>query len=293
MHTNESVGGGRAPSRSKQHRIECRMPSDQANPLPTNLRRELDLAREAALSAGEILERYFRNRGFAIDQKGRDNPVTTADFDADREIKRLLRGPFPDYGWLSEETADNPERLSCRRVWIVDPLDGTKEFIKGIPEFVVAIALAEGGVPILGVTYNPVRHELFWCARGQGVYLNDERVGVTRRDSLVEATVLASRSETSRGEWKAYEGLLKVDPIGSVAYKLALVAAGRADATFTLTPKSEWDVAAGTALVTEAGGRVTDLSGRELRFNKNSVKLPGFVATNGLIHEAIEMMLPR
>ena len=254
---------------------------------------ELDAAKAAALEAGGILERHYRERGFEVAQKGKDNPVTTADFAADQKLKEMLHGGFPHYGWLSEETADDGARLGLRRVWIVDPLDGTKEFIKGSPEFVVAIALAEGGVPILGVTYNPVRHELFWCARGQGVYLNDERVGVTRRDSLVEATVLASRSETSRGEWKAYEGLLKVDPIGSVAYKLALVAAGRADATFTLTPKSEWDVAAGTALVTEAGGRVTDLSGRELRFNKNSVKLPGFVATNGLIHEAIEMMLPR
>ena len=103
--------------------------------------------------------------------------------------------------------------------------------------------------------------------------------------------MLASRSETSRGEWKAYEGLIKVDAIGSVAYKLALVAAGRADATFTLTPKSEWDIASGTALVLEAGGRVTDLDGREICFNQASVKLKGFVASNGLIHDAIERML--
>src|SRR5437763_15450278 len=112
------------------------MPSDEATSSSDELQRELELAREAALSAGEILERYFRDRGFEIDQKGKDNPVTTADFDADSEIKRLLRTPFPEYGWLSEETADNADRLSCRRVWIVDPLDGTKEFIKGIPEFV-------------------------------------------------------------------------------------------------------------------------------------------------------------
>jgi myo-inositol-1(or 4)-monophosphatase len=268
------------------------MPIDETNSGSGDLQRELTLAREAALSAGEILERYFRDRGFEIDQKGKDNPVTTADFDADNEIKRLLRGPFPAYGWLSEETADNSERLSRRRVWIVDPLDGTKEFIKGIPEFVVAIALAEDGHSILGVTYNPIKREMFWCTRGGGCFMDSKPVQVTPTPTLEHATVLASRSETSRGEWKSYEGKLTVNPIGSVAYKLALVAAGRADATFTRTPKSEWDIASGAALIIEAGGRITDIDGSEMRFNKPSVKLKGFVASNALLHEEIERLVP-
>jgi myo-inositol-1(or 4)-monophosphatase len=268
------------------------MSSNEVPSSAADLQRELNLAREAALSAGEILERYFRDRGFEIDQKGKDNPVTTADFDADHEIKRLLRPPFPEYGWLSEETADNPDRLSRRRVWIVDPLDGTKEFIKGIPEFVVAIALAEDGHPILGVTYNPIKREMFWCVRGSGCYMDSQAVRVTLTPSLEHATVLASRSETSRGEWKSYEGKLRVNPIGSVAYKLALVAAGRADATFTRTPKSEWDIASGAALIVEAGGRITDIDGSEMRFNKPSVKLKGFVASNTLLHEEIERLVP-
>ncbi|MGH7880127.1 MAG: 3'(2'),5'-bisphosphate nucleotidase CysQ, partial [Candidatus Binataceae bacterium] len=195
--------------------------------------RELEAAQAAALAAGEILKRYYRDRGFKIDHKGKDNPVTTADLEADRKLKELLHDGFPGYGWLSEETADDGVRLDHERVWIVDPLDGTKEFIKGIPEFVVAIALAERGVPVLGVTYNPIRGELFAGARGGGMTFNGEPAAVTRRTSLDHATVLASRSETSRGEWKAYEDRIKIDPIGSVAYKLALVAAGRADATFT------------------------------------------------------------
>jgi myo-inositol-1(or 4)-monophosphatase len=284
------------------------MPSNETTSPSAELQRELDLAREAALSAGEILERYFRDRGFDIDQKGKDNPVTTADFDADHEIKRLLRAPFPEYGWLSEETVDNPDRLSCHRLWIVDPLDGTKEFIKGIPEFVVAIALAEDGHPILGVTYNPIKREMFWCARGRGCYMESgtafpgcppdrlesrsHRVHVTSTPALEHATVLASRSETSRGEWKSYEGKVRVNPIGSVAYKLALVAAGRADATFTRTPKSEWDIASGAALIVEAGGRITDIDGSEMRFNKPSVKLKGFVASNALLHDEIERLMP-
>jgi myo-inositol-1(or 4)-monophosphatase len=254
--------------------------------------RELEAACMAARAAGEILRRYYNDRAFTIDQKGKDNPVTTADFEADRCLKEILHGGFPHYGWLSEETADDGARLSHERVWIVDPLDGTKEFIKRIPEFVVAIALAEHGVPVVGVTYNPIRDELFSCARGTGVRLGGVPVRVTPRRTLTDARVLASRSETARGEWKAYESVIRIDPIGSVAYKLALVAAGRADATFTLTPKSEWDIASGTILVREGGGRVTDLDGQEISFNQRSVTLKGFVATNGLIHEAIERMLP-
>src|SRR5262249_347998 len=172
----------------------------------------------------EILERYFRDRGFEIDQKGKDNPVTTADFDADHEIKRLLRTPFREYGWLSEETADNPDRLSRRRVWIFDPPDPTKQFIKGIPECGGSIALAEDGHPVLGVTYNPIRREMFWCLRGGGCYMDSQPVHVTPTPTLAHATVLASRSETSRGEWKSYEGQLRVNPIASAASKLALVA---------------------------------------------------------------------
>ena len=135
---------------------------EQARAIPSaashEFARELEAARAAALAAGEILRRHYRDRGFKVAHKGKDNPVTTADFEADHRLKEILHGGFPEYGWLSEETADDGARLRHERVWIVDPLDGTKEFIKGIPEFVVAIALAERGVPVVGVTYNPIRH---------------------------------------------------------------------------------------------------------------------------------------
>src|SRR5690242_16441567 len=117
--------------------------SDDGRATQSEFARELELARTAALAAGEILERYFRDRTFKIDQKGKDNPVTDADLEADDKLKEMLREGFPEYGWLSEETADSAERLKYERVWIVDPLDGTKEFIKGVPEFVVAIGLVE------------------------------------------------------------------------------------------------------------------------------------------------------
>jgi len=257
-----------------------------------DLARELETARGAALAAGEILKRHWRDRGFEVSHKSKDNPVTTADLEADHKLKGILHGGFPEYGWLSEETADDAARLGRERVWIVDPLDGTKEFIKGVPEFVVAIALVERGAPVLGVTYNPIKHELFTAAQGMGCHLDGAPVRVTSTSTLAQATVLASRSETSRGEWKKYEGGMKVNPIGSVAYKLALVAAGRADATFTSSPKSEWDIASGAALIIEAGGRITDVDGSELCFNRLSVKVKGMIASNGLLHDQLERMLP-
>jgi myo-inositol-1(or 4)-monophosphatase len=259
---------------------------------PTAYDHELKVACDGAIAAGEILQRYFRDGGYQIDSKGKNNPVTTADFEADSKLKQILRDAFPAYGWLSEETVDNDDRLARERVWIVDPLDGTKEFIKGIPEFVVAIALAERGVPVMGVTYNPIKDELFCGVRGAGCSLDGKAVTVSHTRTIDHSTILASRSETARGEWKAYEGRVIVKAIGSVAYKLALVAAGRADATFTLTPKSEWDIASGVALIVAAGGRVTDLHGEEVTFNRRDVKVAGFVASNGYLHAALERMLP-
>ncbi|HLK85082.1 MAG TPA: 3'(2'),5'-bisphosphate nucleotidase CysQ [Candidatus Binataceae bacterium] len=257
------------------------------------LGRALREARAAALEAGEILRGHFRNRGYEVGSKGRDNPVTSADLEADAAIRERLCGAFPDYGWLSEETADNPERLARERVWIVDPLDGTKEFIKGIPEFVVAIALAENGTAILGVTYNPIAHEMFWSVRGAGCHLGDERVSVTDAAGLSGAVVLASRSETARGEWAAFKDQFLARPIGSVAYKLALVAAGKADATFTASPKSEWDIASGAALIAEAGGVMTDIHGDPIRFNRRHVRMDGFVAAGPALHAALGRLVLR
>ncbi|MGA9725482.1 MAG: 3'(2'),5'-bisphosphate nucleotidase CysQ [Candidatus Binatus sp.] len=258
-----------------------------------DLTRELALAKKAARAAGEILRGHWHRGGYKIAAKSPGNPVTEADLQADRAIKTLLRDPFPAYGWLSEETADNDDRLKCRRVWIVDPLDGTKEFITGVPEFAVAIALIEDGVPVLGVTYNPIKREMYWSARGVGCHLNTRRVRVTRTRILERATVLASRSETARGEWQVFHGMLKVSPTGSVAYKLALVAAGKGDATFTRSPKSEWDIASGAALVVEAGGTITDIKGRAIRFNQRNVKLEGLVADNTILHAALMKVAPK
>jgi myo-inositol-1(or 4)-monophosphatase len=247
---------------------------------------ELSIATEAARAAGQVLLRFYGG-AYRVAEKSVDNPVTAADLEANETLKSKILGAFPGDGWLSEETADSDERLKQKRVWIVDPLDGTKEFISEIPEFVVCVALVEDGTPRVAVEYNPVRDELFTANKGRGAFLNGTSIHVSKQVDLRHAHVLASRSEEARGEWDAYQEKMHVELTGSVAYKFALVASGRFDATFTLTPKNEWDVCAGSLIVAEAGGMVTDPDGRAIRFNNPSTLLPGLVASNQLLHRAI------
>ena len=200
--------------------------------------RELEVAVDAARQAGQVVREVYE-RPFEVQQKSHDNPVTEADLRANECIHAAVIGAFPDDGWLSEETRDSHERLDRRRVWIVDPLDGTKEFTQHIPEFCICIALVHDREPVLGVSYNPVTDELFAAARGHGLRVNGVAARCTTNGDVASARVLASRSEDKRGEWDPYKSLMQVELTGSVAFKLALIAAGRADGTFSLTPKHE------------------------------------------------------
>lgn len=254
--------------------------------------RELEVAIAAARGAGAIVKRWYEGE-YTVQRKENKDPLTEADLESNEFILQSIRSAFPDDGWLSEETRDSAERLGKRRVWIVDPLDGTREFVNRIPEFAVAIALAEAGEAVVGVEYNPVTGDLFAGARGHGVRHQDTPVTPTARTDLRQARVLASRSEDKRGEWDEFRDEMQVDLTGSVAYKLALVAAGLADATFSLTPKNEWDICAGTALILAGGGRVTDRYGKPLRFNQQKTLLPGLIACGPNLYDPILELLDR
>ena len=209
--------------------------------------------------------------------KERGGPLTEADLAVNRVLYETL--PHPEEGWLSEETGDDPARLERSRVWVVDPIDGTQEFVDGVPEWCVSIGLVEDGVPVAGGIMNRATGQTVIGSVETGIELNEEPARVSARPSLKGAVVLVSRSETKRGEWKRFaDAPFQVRPCGSVAYKLALVAAGLADLTWTLWPKSEWDVAAGTALVNAAGGRVVHADGSEPTFNRPDPRLPAFLA---------------
>jgi myo-inositol-1(or 4)-monophosphatase len=233
---------------------------------------------QEGLAAAALILRGFRPGAVAAEDKaGGRGPVTEADRKVDEALARIL--PRDGEGWLSEESRDDPRRLTRRRVWAVDPLDGTKEFVEGIPEWCVSVGLVEDGHAVAGGIANPATGEVVLGALGHGVTYNGSPAGVTGRREIQGALVLASRSEVSRGDWDRYrDAPFTVKPMGSVAYKMALVAAGLADATWTLAPKHEWDVAAGVALVLAAGGRVRTLDGSPLVFNRERPWLSGLAA---------------
>ncbi len=214
------------------------------------------------------------------------DPVTEADVLLDNVLNQaLLCG---DEGWLSEETVDDLSRLDKQRVWIVDPLDGTREFIEGIPEWCVSVAYVVNGRPEAAGIACPTNDQIIVGSRDTGVTLNGSSVSVSQKHDLQGATVLASRSEVKRGEWKRFEDApFEIIPMGSVAYKLARVAAGLNDVTFTLVPKNEWDVAAGWLLVEAAGGKVVDKDQNPRTFNQPKTLLPGLFAGNAALLEAV------
>lgn len=215
-----------------------------------------------------MLLRHFEE-GSETWEKSKDNPVTAADLESDRVISEILTAGFPHDALLSEETVSTRERLDNSRVWIVDPMDGTKEFTKRIPEFAVSIALVEDGEPVVGVILNPLADVTVWATRGGGCFKDGKRVGVSAVAELSDACVIASRSEIGRGEFEPYDGWFKeLQPMGSIAWKLAIVACGDADLNISVAPKNEWDVCAGDILVREAGGRYVDFSDEPRVYNQ-------------------------
>jgi myo-inositol-1(or 4)-monophosphatase len=245
---------------------------------------------EYALDAARRIFSRFTLGAIEAEYKAGHDPVTEADKAVDAALRQeLLRD---GEGWLSEESVDDQSRLDKNCVWIVDPLDGTREFIAGIPEFCVSVAMVQDGIPVAGGVCNPATNEIFLGSLESGVTYNGKPVRASQRESLQGALVLASRSETKRGEWKRFEkGLLEVRPVGSVAYKLALVSAGLADATFTLTPKHEWDVAGGAALVSSAGGFVSTLQNSALQCNNKSPLLSGLLACGPFLRDELLSLL--
>jgi myo-inositol-1(or 4)-monophosphatase len=246
---------------------------------------------QAALEAADVALQPFLTGAVESSEKSSGRgPVT----EADRVVDRLLREDLlrDGEGWLSEESADDLGRLDKSHVWIVDPLDGTREFIDGIPEWCVSIGWIEEGHAVAGGVYNPITRELFLGSVSSGMRYNGRPVCASKRAHLAGATVLASRSETKRGDWIRFQNApFAVRPVGSVAYKLALVAAGLADATWTLCPKNEWDIAAGVALVNSARGFAVGPDDCAPTFNRRMPLLSGLIAGGSQLHAEICKLL--
>lgn len=217
-------------------------------------------------------------------------PVTEADHVANRVLREVLQREGE--GWFSEETVDDHDRLDRQRVWIVDPIDGTREFIAGVPEWCISVGLVENGRAVAGGIFNPSSSEIILGSLESGVTYNGRDAAASQRKMLTNGVVLASRSEVNRGEWESFRQLrFHIRPTGSIAYKLGLVGAGLADATWTVSPKHEWDVAAGVALVEAGGGFAWTLEGVSVKLNNPCSRLPGIVACGPYLKEEVTHLL--
>jgi myo-inositol-1(or 4)-monophosphatase len=250
-----------------------------------DLRADLDLAIRAARAAGSEVMKHFRGGG-EVRYKSPDQPVTEADLAADFMLRDMLLGARPEYGWLSEETADSPDRLGRERVWLVDPVDGTRSFVDGVAEFAVSIGLAVDGRAAAGVVFNPATDELYHASLGGGAFRNGAPIRVSASPAALPVA-LASRSEIRRGEFAELREEWEVRPYGSTTCKMVKVADGSAHLFLSRGPKSEWDVCAADLVVREAGGGVTDAGGRELRYNRPEPFVRGVLATGGVDHGAM------
>ncbi|MBI4298026.1 MAG: inositol monophosphatase [Chloroflexi bacterium] len=253
-------------------------------PLAVDGRPALEVAQEVARQAGRVILRRFPGRK-QISHKGRANLVTDTDMQAEKTILSLLRRHFPSHAILSEETGQAAEGSEYQ--WVVDPLDGTRNFAWGIPFFATCLALARGNEVVLGVVYDPVRRELFWAERGKGAAVNGKPMALSSRASLDQAVLGTDSGYDDDKAKRAFQlvtdlwpGVQAVRLMGSAALGLTYVACGRLDLYFhhTLQP---WDLAASLLMIEEAGGKVTQKDG-----SPASYRSPGIIAANPALHAA-------
>lgn len=250
-------------------------------------REDLALLVEAARGAGRIAARYFRDDPETWNKPDGAGPVTEADIAVDDMLRERLMDARPGYGWLSEETPDGPARLSARRVFVVDPIDGTQAFIEGSSAFSHSLAVVEDGAVIAAVVYLPIRGKLYAAALGAGATLNDVAIRTSAARHLHEAEVLATKHTLGPAHWP--QGVPPVTRAyrPSLAYRMALVGEGRFDAMITFRQTWEWDIAAGALIIAEAGGLATDAMGQPLRFNAATPKVAGVLAAAPDLHAAL------
>jgi myo-inositol-1(or 4)-monophosphatase len=256
--------------------------------LPEN---DLSLLIKAGQEAGEIAASYCGRDPKIWNKDDNAGPVTEADLAANAHLEAVLKTAQPDYGWLSEESEDTAARLSTKRQFVIDPIDGTRAFIEGSKDWAVSLAIVEDGTPIAGVVVMPRRGATYAAQRGGGATLNGEALRVSTQTDINNASVLTNKITMQADHWKggAAPGFKRTFR-SSLAFRMCLVAQGRFDAMMTLRPTWEWDIAAGAIIIAEAGGTVTDRKGGALRLNNAHPQVDGIVAS-GVLHGTLAQAL--
>ena len=240
--------------------------------------------------AGDIARLYFNGNVKSWEKKPGD-PVSEADLALDTHFRSKLTAARPDYGWLSEETADDKVRLEKSRVWIIDPIDGTRSFIAGKPEFTISAALVEDGKPVVGIVYNPILEEYYEAVKGRGAKLNGEIITCGNKSNLTNAHLIASKKAFDWHGWLDDVEGAKFSHVNSIAYRMVKVASRHADASLSLTEKSDWDIAAADLILSEAGGITTTTRGDELIYNRKSINQINVISSGKKFHPKLMELL--
>ena len=243
---------------------------------PSSAHEDLALVCDVVRAAGRLaLDR--RAQGLKAQRKDDGSPVTDGDLAVDALLHRELLGARPGYGWLSEETPDDPARLKAERLFIVDPIDGTTAYVKGKPWFAVSVAVVAAGRPIAGVVFAPALDELYAAAEGGGARCNGAAIRASSADRLEDCAMLAPTNAFDARRWVEPWPAMRVGQRSALAYRMALVAAGRFDAAVSMGWKNDWDIAAGDLIAREAGAASSDQNGRPLVFNTAGARNAGLV----------------
>jgi len=245
---------------------------------------DLTLLIDCARKAGEIATSFSGKTAKRWDKPDDAGPVTEADLAVNAMLHDTLMSARPDYGWLSEESDDGPERLGRSHVFIIDPIDGTRSFIEGSDTWSHSLAIARDGRITAAVVFLPMLDRLYAASLNGGATLNNRKIMASGVQTLSEATVLATKPVMDAHHWKAGDPVFKRAHRPSLAYRLGLVGQGRYDAMVTLRKSWEWDIAAGALIVAEAGGLCTDRKGAPLLFNNADPRLDGVLAGGASIH---------
>lgn len=251
-----------------------------------DLKADLALLVEAARAAGALAMDY-RVRGFQTWEKPGHGPVTDADLAVDALLKETLTAARPDYAWLSEETADNPARLDTARVFVVDPIDGTRAYVKGRPHFAVSVAVVAAGRPLAGVVFNPAFDELYAAVHGSGATLNGEVIRVSDRQEIAGARMVGPEDLYKSRRWPTPWPVVDIAGSTSIAYALCMVASGRHDGSVNLTGKSDWDLAAADLIVHEAGGIASTHRGEPFTYNRPSTRHRNVISAGPALHQRL------
>lgn len=253
-------------------------------PEPHGIDDDLELIEQAVRTAGAIARQYYGG-AYKRWSKNKGEPVTEADLAIDRYLHDTLLAARPSYGWISEE---GESRDGAGRLFMVDPIDGTTAFLKEKPYFSISVAVLERGVPVDAVVFNPITDECFTAKSGHGSWSNGQPIHVSTCVSVEGCRILAAKdlfahpywSTAPDGPWPA----MQIEQRNSVAYRMALVAAGAFDAALVLSAKHDWDVAAGDLIVREAGGKVTTHDGAPLRYGNASALQQSMICAGPALH---------